>query len=293
MSLHPTSHHLPLRQFSIHYLAWTPPDTPPLSTLVMLHGFGDSAGTWAEVAAPLALLGHRVIAPDLRGFGESDWVGAGGYYHFPDYLADLDELTRALHLEKISLVGHSMGGTVAALFAGSRPALIEALALLEGLGPPDNDPVYAPDRVTRWLDDLRAGGRDRQKTMSREEAFERLRRQHGAIDAATLARVLPRLLKETAPGQFQWHFDPLHRTTSPTPFFASSYRAFAARVACPTLLLHGGADGFHPADEAERVAAFRHATEREIAGAGHMMHWTRPAEVAAALGSFLATVRRW
>lgn len=254
--------------------------------VLLLHGFADAGSTWATVAEALLATGRRVIAPDLRGFGESDWVGKGGYYHFPDYVADVDALVRQLGLGSLVLVGHSMGGTVATLYAGSRPEKIERLALLEGLGPPDNEAGHAPDRMRQWLEDVADGGRGRQRTMSPEDARKRLGRQHPGVPTEALERQLPHLMIEEE-GAVRWRMDPLHRTTAPMPFFAPVFRAFAGRVRCPVLLLDGGSEGYHPADEAERAAAFARGEARTIEGAGHMMHWTRPDEVAAELVRFL------
>ena len=96
-------------------------------TILLCHGFLDCAASFARVATALAERGHRAIAFDWRGHGKTDWVGAGGYYHFPDYALDLYELTAALELERYHLVGHSMGGTATTLFAGSRPAGLRSL----------------------------------------------------------------------------------------------------------------------------------------------------------------------
>ncbi|HVH42361.1 MAG TPA: alpha/beta hydrolase, partial [Labilithrix sp.] len=84
-----------------------------------------------------------------------------------------------------------------------------------------------------------------------------------------------------------WRFDPLHRTTAPTPFFAKLFVEFAKRVTCPVLFVSGGATGFHVADEDERVHAFQHVRRAVLEDAGHMMHWTRPTELAALLVDFL------
>src|ERR1700755_2890747 len=105
-------------------------------TFVLVHGFTDHGYAWHEVAERLAPHGH-VVAPDLRGHGDSDWIGAGGYYYFMDYLADLDDVIGKLARRRVVLAGHSMGGSVSAYYTGMRPERIAALALFEGLGPPD------------------------------------------------------------------------------------------------------------------------------------------------------------
>jgi len=287
----PIHHQLSLRGLSFHVTEWAPGAAPRFPVL-LLHGFADTGATWGAVAQALAAAGYPVFAPDLRGFGQSGWVGAGGYYHFPDYVADIDALVRALDLGSFALVGHSMGGTVATLYAGTRPENIRFLSLLEGLGPPDSDPAHTPDRFVRWLSDVADGGRGRQRSMSLPEALERLERQHPGVPRAALEARLPDLLHQESPGVFRWHLDPLHRTTAPYPFFAATYTAFASRIKCPVLLLDGGADGFHPPDEEARIAAFPRHLARSIEGAGHMMHWTRPDDVARELLGALAEVPR-
>ncbi|MFI5300946.1 MAG: alpha/beta fold hydrolase, partial [Polyangiales bacterium] len=73
-----------------------------------------------------------------------------------------------------------------------------------------------------------------------------------------------------------WRFDPRHRTTSPIAFSLERWRAHVARIAAPTLIVSGGPRGFHPPDEAARVACFSKARVAELAEAGHAMHWTQP-----------------
>lgn len=251
----------------------------PRGTCVLLHGFMDAAESFDLVAPALAASGLRVLAPDLRGFGESDRVSGGGYYHFPDYVADLDAALAKLAPEPFFLVGHSMGGTVATLFAGARPERVTKLAVLEGLGPPDHPAELAPVRMTQWLDDL-ASQRPPKKT-SDEDALRRLAIAHPRVPREILETRLPRLFHEGT-----WRHDPMHRTTSPMPFFAAVYRAFAARVACPVLFVSGGPLGWRVPDEAERLAAFANVTHVDLPDAGHMMHWTAPDALATALLGF-------
>lgn len=267
-----------------HVLAWGAEEAGAVALL--LHGFMDAAGTWDLVAPHLAEAGLRVLAPDMRGFGRGPRVPAGAYYHFADYVADVDGLVDALVAsgQRLFLVGHSMGGTVATLYAGTRPERVTKLADLEGLGPPDHPHEVAPDRMRAWLDGLRTLAPS--KPMTPSEALDRLAGNHRGVDRAVLESRLPHLVRDAGGGSVTWCFDPLHRTTSPVPFFAKSFRAFAARVTAPVLFVSGGPRGYHPPDEEERLAAFPRLVRRELPESGHMMHWTAPRELASTLISF-------
>lgn len=263
----------------LHVLAWEP-DRPRKETIVLLHGYMDAAATWDLCAPPLVAAGYRVLAPDLRGYGASDRVPEGGYYHFPDYVADVAHVLDAQVPGPVLLVGHSMGGTVATLYAGTRPERVQRLALLEGMGPPDNSPDAAPSRMKRWLDDLERHRAPKTaerlaRPMSEDEALARLQAHHPRVPEALLRS---RLLHLAAPvdGGLAWRFDPLHRTTSPMPFYARTFEAFARAVPCPVLYVSGGKVGYRPPDEAERLLAFRSLRAVDLEAAGHMMHWTAP-----------------
>lgn len=286
----PRSHRLEIRHLSTHVLEWTVPATIAVrGTVLLLHGFADAAGSFDLVAPALAAAGYRVIAPDLRGFGETAWIPAGAYYHFPEYVADVDALVAALDLTNLLVVGHSMGGTVATLFAGARPKKVCALALLEGLGPPDTDLSFAPDRFTKWLDDLTAPRHYEQKPIDDAAGvLARLALQHPDVDRGVLASRVDVLSRVLPDGRRAWRFDPLHRSTSPTPFLGPMYRAFLGRITVPTLVLGGGPSGYHPPEEPARIAALVHHEHHELEGAGHMMHWTKPDAVVARLLAFFA-----
>jgi len=90
-------------------------------TVLLLHGFPDSKYLWRHQLEPLAEAGFRVIAPDLRGFGDAPRPEGVEAYRIPNILADLVGLLDALEVEKAHIVGHDWGGTIAWLFAGSFP----------------------------------------------------------------------------------------------------------------------------------------------------------------------------
>ncbi len=283
----PIHHRVQANGLEHHLLEWAP-EGAPRGTALLIHGFMDAAGTWDLVAPTLAAAGLRVLAPDMRGFGEGARLPPGGYYHFPDYVLDLASiLDVAIGSEPLFLVGHSMGGTIATLFAGARPERIAKLALLEGVGPPGNPYDVAPDRMRRWLDDVaRASATPEKAIASREDALRRLMMNHPRVDRAVLATRLEHLVRDAGDGRVAWRFDPLHKTHAPIPFYAASYEAFARRVTSPVLFVGGGDHGFHPPDEAERLACFATLRRAELPDAGHMMHWTEPDRLAGILVEF-------
>ena len=249
----------------------------------------DAAATWDLVAPLLAARGHHVVAMDMRGFGDGARIASGGYYHFADYIFDVADLVDAvLGNASLHVVGHSMGGTIATMFAGTFPERVSKLALLEGLGPPDNTPDAAPDRMRTWIEGVRKTKGIPPKPLANEEdAFKRLALNHRTVPPELLRTRVPWLTVRDEHG-LRWKSDPLHRTISPVPFFASIYKAFASRITCPVLAVSGGSEGFHPADEAERLAAFRSLALVEFPGAGHMVHWTRARELSEKLVDFFA-----
>ena len=150
----------PVRGLRLHLRQWgdaglLTPDRPPL---VLLHGWMDMGASYQFLVDALAALeGPRrwILAPDARGFGLSEAPAADGYW-FPDYLGDLDALLDRVSPEgPVDLLGHSMGGNVAMLYAGVRPARVRRLVDLEGFGLPRSDPQQAPQRYAQWLDELK------------------------------------------------------------------------------------------------------------------------------------------
>jgi pimeloyl-ACP methyl ester carboxylesterase len=263
-------------------------------TAVVVHGFADAAATWDDVAGVLAEAGLRVLAPDMRGFGDGARVPAGAYYYFPDYVADLASIVRE-HVAPgapLFVVGHSMGATIAAYYASTFPERPAKLALVDGLGPPDNPPDVAPVRMRTWIDSVErlraAGGATKSAPFaSIDEASARLAKHNPDIDPAVLRRRAAQLVR-AEPGGFAWKHDPLHTTTSPIPFFSASYRAFLGRITCPVLYVDGGPKGFHTPDRAERLASFTASAglAQVTIDAGHALHWARPKELGDALVRF-------
>ncbi|MDH5493345.1 MAG: alpha/beta hydrolase [Myxococcales bacterium] len=258
-----------------HVLRWEGPG----QSVVLCHGFLDLAWSWRLVAERLVQEGHRVIAFDFRGHGETEWVGAGGYYHFYDYVLDLDGLLPQLSAEPVHLVGHSMGGTACALYASVRPKRLRTLSLVEGIGPPAHPLAYAPDRLLGFLDSVaRIRAHDPRPVANVEAAFERMRRYHPDLEPAFGRFLAEKAVRSLRPGEgeagaegFVFRYDPLHRSMSPTPFQAALFEQHLERIQTPTLYVAGGR-GFRPVDEAARLERIAGARMVEIPDVGHMIH---------------------
>lgn len=266
-----------------HVLEWVPPPSAEAgdTTYVLVHGFLDLAYGWHEVAERLATRVH-VIAPDLRGHGDSDWVGAGGYYHFLDYVPDLDDVIARLARKRVVVVGHSMGGGVASYWAGTRPDRLAALALLEGIGPPDQCDTQLPGRTAQWIDAWR-NARSKQRPMaSLDEAAARLRK-HDALLGEELAKKLAAAgTRTTEDGALVWKHDPLHLTMGPYPYRTAYAAQYWQRITCPTLIVDGAQTMMNlpETERAARRAYFPNHRYVVLPGAGHMMQRHQPEALA-------------
>jgi pimeloyl-ACP methyl ester carboxylesterase len=137
----------------------------------------------------------------------------------------------------------------------------------------------------------RHAGKSPKSIGNMEDALMRLRGNHGAVDPQILRERAQHLVRPHSSGEegaLAWRFDDLHRSTSPFPFYAKAYEAFARSVTCPVLFVSGGPEGFHPPDEDERLAAFANLRRADVGG-GHMMHWTRATELGQVLVEFMTS----
>jgi len=266
-----------------HLLEWGAGD----HTLVLVHGFLDLAWGWAEVAARLAER-FRVIAVDLRGHGDSDWIGAGGYYHFFDYVADLDAVIERVGGDQVSVAGHSMGGTIVSYWAGTRPSRPTRVALLEGLGIPEGG-ADLPARTRGWIDTWTTTARTPKVMASIDAAAARLRRHDPRLTEARARELATRGTRALGDG-VAWKHDPLHLTQGPYPFRLDAATSYWRAVTAPVLYLDGGASTLRLPEEelARRLACFADVRRQTIPDAGHMLMRHAPAAVADALAAHCA-----
>ena len=282
------SEFLTIRGLRYHVRRWR---GDPSRRMVLLHGWMDvSASSQFMVDALRA--DWDVIAPDWRGYGLTDWCGADHYW-FPDYLADLDFLLDALHAEApVNLVGHSMGGNVGGLYAGTRPERVRRFVNLEGFGMPATSPAQAPKRYARWMDELKQSHAWKDYADFAALA-DRLQKENPRL-ARVRAEFLARHWGREEGGKVVLRSDPAHKVVNATLYRLEEARACWAAVTAPVLWIEA-ADSDSPTrmrlsaeDLAERRGAFRNVAFRTLADAGHMLHHDQPEETAALVEAFLS-----
>jgi len=283
------SEFVPVRGLRYHCRCWGEERAPKL---FMLHGWMDVSASFQFLVDALRR-DWRVIAPDWRGFGLTDRA-KGDSYWYPDYLADLDRLLAHFHPDSpATLIGHSMGGNVAAIYAGVRPGRVARFVNLEGFGLAGVGAEEAPGRYARWLDELQ----DKPPAFRDYESFDAL--------ADRLCGKNPRLRRERAlflarhwgvaksDGRVELASDPAHKLVNPVLYRIEEAEACWRKVTAPVLWVAGAETEIPkwmkltPEILAARKSCFGNLTERVIADAGHMVHHDQPERLAAVIEEFL------
>jgi pimeloyl-ACP methyl ester carboxylesterase len=254
--------------------------------VLALHGWLDNAASFDQLAPRLP--GLRVVALDLPGHGLSDREPAGSVYAFVDLVAQVHFAVRALGWSRYSLLGHSLGASIAAMLAGIVPDAVERLALIEGLGPLSEAPQHAPERFAKSLRDQEdKHGRAPPVHADVDAALSRLGSSLARMSESSARTLLSRGLVATE-GGVTWRSDPRLRLPSRTRMVEEQVLAFLAAIRCPALLVRASR-GFPPNDEqyARRIATVPGLRVVEL-DAGHHVHLDDPELVAAHVGPFLA-----
>ncbi len=282
------SQFLEVRGLRYHVRRWRRDGAPKM---VLLHGWMDVSASFQFLVD--ALRGDwDVYAPDWRGYGLTDW-GKSDCYWFPDYIADLDMLLEWIEPRSpASLVGHSLGGNVAALYAGVRPQRVAKLVNLEGFGLSATRPEQAPRRYARWLEELHEPPRLRSYADFAALA-ERLRKANPRLTAERSDFLARQWGRQAADGTVVLRGDPAHKIVNPVLYRYEEMRACWQQVSAPVLWIDAAESdtrqrlALNERQHAERRAAFQRLEHVTVQGAGHMLHHDQPEEVARLVEEFL------
>jgi pimeloyl-ACP methyl ester carboxylesterase len=260
---------------TLRCVTWGESRDPPV---FLLHGAGAYAHWW-DALVPHLLPGWRLIAPDLRGHGESDW--AEPPYLVEDFYDDLCALLDALGVQRVTLIGHSMGGRVATWFAAQHPERVRGLALLDtrmnGL---------KPERVDQWRG-VNVGGGARRIYPTREQALAAFRviPPEPGIAADVVAALAEHAIVQLGPAQWALRFD--RNVLRLEGSRLASIFDLLPRIHCPAVVLEGDDSTVTtPAECAATAAALGNCRIHRFPG-GHHFLLVHPRTVGAALRAFL------
>jgi pimeloyl-ACP methyl ester carboxylesterase len=270
----------------LHLLEWSREGV----ALLLLHGFGNEAHIWDDLAPALAPH-YRVLALDLRGHGDSGW-DPERRYDYEDHVADLEALVEALGIERLVLVGHSLGGRVAMLYAGGHPERMAGLVVVDS----------APELDARGTLRISLDAAERRDpSFSSPAEYETLLASaYPAATPAALRRMARHGLRVRDDGRYVLRMDPAMRSGAASRASAEERSAREDRlsgllwdalekIACPTLVVRGAASDVVSADVADRMVEEALAQGRlaVVPRAGHSVMTDNPRGLEEAVCGFV------
>lgn len=273
MASGPTSHSFISQRLKLHYVDWGNDDAPPL---LLVHGGRDHCRSWDWVAERLCDRYH-VIAPDLRGHGDSAW-SPDGNYDMDAFVYDLAQLIHQLDLAPVTIVAHSMGGNVALRYTGLYPDNVRKLVAIEGLGPSprmlaERAAKPVADRFRQWIEDKRqAAGRIPRRYATLDDALARMMAENSYLTPEQARHLTVQGINRNEDGSWSWKFDNYLNVWSGFDMPQDDIASLWAAIACPTLLLYGADSWASNPEKDGRLEHFRTAKVIEFEKAGHWLH---------------------
>ena len=283
----PTSRIYFSQRLRLHYVDWGNLDAPPL---LLVHGGRDHCRNWDWVAEELRRDWH-IIAPDLRGHGDSQW-SLDGTYTMAGYIYDLAQLVHQQELAPVTIVAHSLGGNSALRYAGIFPDKVKKLVAIEGLGPSpkilaERAKETIVERMHKWLDEQRGlSGRLPRRYPSIEDAFRRMQEENKHLSPEQARHLTQHGVNQNEDGSYSWKFDNYVRSWPPYDMTQQDQELLWASIACPTLLIYGKESWASNPLEDGRARHFKTAQIVSVERAGHWVHHDR-------LDAFLDLVRNF
>jgi pimeloyl-ACP methyl ester carboxylesterase len=285
----PTSRIYFSQRLRLHYVDWGNTGAPPL---VLVHGGRDHCRNWDWVAGELRRDWH-VIAPDLRGHGDSEW-SKDGTYMMAGYVYDLAQLIHQQKLAPVTLIAHSLGGNIALRYTGLYPRNVAKVVAIEGLGPSpkmlaERFAAGFADRMRGWIEEQRGlSGRMPRRYASIEEAWRRMQEENKHLSPEQARHLTQHGVNQNEDGTYSWKFDNYVRSWPPYDMTTQDVQGLWAGITCPTLLVYGRESWTSNPAEDGRAKHFKTAEVVTVDGAGHWVHHDKLVEFLALTRRFLA-----
>jgi pimeloyl-ACP methyl ester carboxylesterase len=271
--LGPTSSSFISQRLKLHYTDWGNADKPPL---LLIHGGRDHCRSWDWVAQELRHDWH-VIAPDLRGHGDSAW-SPDGTYESAAFVYDLAQLVHQLDLSPVTIVAHSLGGNIALRYTGLYPENVRKLVAIEGLGPSpamlaERDAKGIAARYRQWIEDKRqAAGRSPKRYPTLEAAYERMKTENTYLTDEQARHLTVQGISRNEDGTWSWKFDNYLNIWWAFDMPRDDLQAIWGAITCPVLMLYGANSWASNPEKDGRLVHFNTAHVVEFENAGHWLH---------------------
>lgn len=269
----PTSHLYFSQRLRLHYVDWGNESAPPM---LLVHGGRDHCRNWDWVAERLRDKFH-IIAPDLRGHGDSEWAN-GGAYNELNYVYDIAQLVHQKKMAPVTIIAHSLGGSIALLYSGLYPDTVRKVVAIEGLGPSpemlarmQERPVE--ERVRSSLQMRReASGRTPRKYPTIEDAIKRMKEENTHLNEEQARHLTIHGAVQNEDDTYSWKFDNLVRLGGPAGLSTEDQRRIWGCITAPTLLVRGMESWASDPVADGRIKHFKNAQLANIEKAGHWSH---------------------
>jgi len=272
----PTSRIYFSQRLRLHYVDWGNPGAPPL---LLVHGGRDHCRNWDWVASALRH-DYHILAPDLRGHGDSQW-SPDGSYSVAAYIYDLAQLIHQQELAPVTIIAHSLGGMLTLRYAGIYPENVRKIVAIEGLGMTPRaivDRAKQPiaDRMQRWIEQQRdLSGRLPRRYTSIDEALKRMQEANRFLSPEQARHLTQHGVNQNEDGTYSWKFDNYVRSDRPYGMTQDETQALWQRIACPTLLVYGKESWASNPEDDGRIKYFNDARVVSFEKAGHWVHHDR------------------
>jgi pimeloyl-ACP methyl ester carboxylesterase len=222
----------------------------------------------------------HVIAPDLRGHGDSQW-SPDGNYSMSGFIYDLAQLIHQQNLAPVTIVAHSLGGNIAIRYAGIYPENVRKLVAIEGLGPSpkmiaERQRKSIGARMREWIDENRGlAGRQSRRYASIEEAFKRMQEENKHLSPEQARHLTQHGVSQNEDGSYSWKFDNYVRAWPPYDMTQAEMEWLWQQISCPTLLVYGKESWASNPEGDGRAKHFKNARVVSFERAGHWVHHDR------------------
>jgi pimeloyl-ACP methyl ester carboxylesterase len=254
--------------------------------VLALHGWLDNAGSFDLLAERLE--GCHVVALDLPGHGLSDSRAADAAYNIWQEVGPVCEVAEHLGWSRYCLLGHSRGAAVACLVAGTFPALVDKVVLIEGGVPLVGEAAEAPQNLASSLaENRRLRDKSGRVFADLQTALEQRAQGFSPVEIGT-AEILARRSLRQVPGGYQWHADQRLKAKSELRLTDAHARAFLGGIAAPVMLFLAERSPFcHSPPFQHALSYFRSLQVLALPGGHHLHLEGAEAEIAARTRTFL------